>query len=790
MRCTLLRFCFLILLVTGCIGTGSSQTLSFSLPGHTVSYQPDSLHGYLDSSSIHIYRKSRDIFATAPIPDGNHHLQLFYGPHKVLDTTLWIQQSLLLTLHHTTGDDWQELKEVIVQSVAGHKDRLETIPVATLSDRDMQLSRGLSLGESLKSIAGVNSLQSGPNISKPVIHGVYSNRILILNNGVRQEGQNWGNDHAPEIDPFIAQHLSVIKGPASLRYGSDAIGGVVLVEAPPLPDSAGTSGEVNLIGMTNGRSGTASVMFQGTMPRRLPGLSWRILGTVQKAGNTSAAYYYIPNTGYRQQDFSATIGYHKRTAGITAYYSLFNSKTGITPTSEDLTYNDFLAAIARGRPSAALNYFTYDIPDLQAHQTVNHQLFKTDLYWQPRHAGRFDLVAALQRNLRKEFGLDPISNPGIPDNKFDLTTHTINLQWSHPREWIPNLNGQLGIDYMQQQNTTVSRDRYEVIPSYKNHSLGTFWIEKYKAGNVLLEGGLRYDHKYQNAHLFRRGNALDNTVDRYYDSSGSWNRITTNIGATWFIGHHLTAMYNLGTAWRAPAPIELFANGVHQGASRWEVGDPNLKTESAVNNNLSFRYKIPRLDIEAGIYANFFRNYIYILRDSIVQTIAGVYPEYKYKQTPRALFTGLDFTADYEFLTGLHLVSKVSLVRGRNQSGNDWLIYIPADRFDNSLKWETENLGKIIHPFIQAGNLSVLRQSRYPANVSEPPPPPGYNLWNAAIGGTIHINWLPVEISLRGTNLMNKEYKDYLNLFRFYNHDPGRNVILQLRIPLQFNSKS
>src|SRR6201996_3633207 len=149
------------------------------------------------------------------------------------------------------AQDTTQLEKVQVTAEKLKKDRLNVVVSDSIGGKALEEIRGLSLGESLKSVAGVNSLQTGPSISKPVIHGVYSNRILILNNGVRQEGQNWGNDHAPEIDPFIATKITVIKGAASIRYGSDALGGVVLLDPKEMRKDPGVGGEVNLVGMTN-----------------------------------------------------------------------------------------------------------------------------------------------------------------------------------------------------------------------------------------------------------------------------------------------------------------------------------------------------------------------------------------------------------------------------------------------------------------------------------------------------------------------------------------------------------
>lgn len=712
------------------------------------------------------------------------HIQLV--GYTTLDTVIHIQKNANLIFYLKPSKN--SLQSVTVIGFREKRDQLLSIPDVTISGEELALTRGLSLGESLKTLPGVNSLQSGPTISKPVIHGLYSNRILILNNGIRQEGQNWGNDHAPEIDPFIANVLSVVKGPSSLRYGSDAIGGVVLVDVPKLKFTPGIDGEVNLVGMTNGRSGTASAMLQGGFDKKLAGLAWRLQGTLEKAGNSRAAHYYIPNTGFSQRDYSASVGYQKQHYGATVYYSRFLSTIGLTPTSQDLTYADFQAAIKRGTPDPALNYFTYKIPDNSARQTIDHALLKADAYWENSTVGRFDLVAARQGDLRKEFGLDPLTYTDIPDNKYNLKTYTGDLAWSHP-EWINGLKGSFGVSYMKQQNNIASRENVEVIPSYDNHSTGVYLIEKYQLNRLLLEGGIRYDSKYQQSHLFRRGNALQSTTDRIYDSTSNWKRTTANIGATYMTSNHFVVMYNLGTAWRGPSPIELFANGVHMGASRWEVGDPNLQVESALNNNLTLKYNDQKLSVEVGFYANFFHNYIYIYPNGTKQTVSGTYPLYQYMQTPKALFTGLDIDATWHFLPKFALESKTSIVRGRNQSAHDWLIYIPADRLDNSLHYNLPTSGGLKNTFVEINNLFVLKQTRIPSGVQDAPAPSAYDLWGMAMGTTVHIGKQPLNLSLSATNLLNKEYKDYLNLFRYYNHDLGRNIALRINIPLDFNRK-
>ncbi|MGL5892812.1 MAG: TonB-dependent receptor plug domain-containing protein, partial [Bacteroidia bacterium] len=159
-----------------------------------------------------------------------------------------------------------------------------TQPREEISGRILEQVRGKSLGEALTVVTGVTALQTGSNIAKPMIHGLHSNRIIILNNGVRQEGQQWGLEHAPEIDPFTASKITVIKGAGSMRYGSDALGGVVLVEPSEIRDSAGIGGELNLAGFTNNREGNASLMLEQNL-KRLPAFSWRVQGSLKRGGN-------------------------------------------------------------------------------------------------------------------------------------------------------------------------------------------------------------------------------------------------------------------------------------------------------------------------------------------------------------------------------------------------------------------------------------------------------------------------------------------------------------------------
>jgi iron complex outermembrane receptor protein len=682
----------------------------------------------------------------------------------------------------------QQLTEV---QVAGTR---ETVPLVsqsqeTLSGKALQETRGLSLGESLKGITGVYSIQTGPTISKPVIHGLYGNRVLILNNGVRQEGQQWASDHAPEIDPFTATRLSVIKGAASIRYGADAIGGVVLVEPAALPDTAGVGGEVNLVGMSNGRLGAASGFVQGAIPADtarggsnrglglLHGLSYRVQGTLRWAGNARSANYYIQNTGLQEENYSLALAYHRGPVRTEVFFSRFDTKLGIFTGSETGSITDLQAAIARNRP-ATDDRFTYTIS--RPYQAVVHQLLKAkatvDLGSAGEH-GRVEAVFARQTDARSEYGDQLPYNPvlgDVPDLFLSLTTHTLDLAYVTPSARGP-WSATVGVAGSTQANIR----QYEfLIPNFRNYGSGVYALGKHRGERLTLEAGLRYDYRWLRAFFLNNSTVTVETPTTIYQA------VTGTLGGVLDLGQGLTLSANLGTAWRPPTVNELYAAGVHQSAASYEQGDPSLTREQAYNGTASLNYASTRVEAEVGGYVNYLQNYIFLqpaLR--YIRTVRGAYPVFDYTQA-NVIFRGIDAHVTYRPVPTLTATAGLSLLWAYNQTARDYLIYAPPQRLQTSLRYA---LGATTNgPYLELNNLLVARQTRAPLTGDYAPPPAGYVLWGAAAGTTLHLGHQPVEVSLSASNLFNAEYRDYLNRFRYYTADLGRNVQLRLRLPFGF----
>lgn len=784
--------CFCLLMFTA---FGQQAGCHLLLTGHV--FLSDTTK--LDASGASIRVNSRGAvtdsagnFRMAGLCPGRYRIIVSYQGFRPVDSVFTIRENTVLNF--LLFNAAQEMSSVTVTGQILQKDQITTAIKSVLAGAQLEATRGLSLGESLKSIAGVNSLQTGPSISKPVIHGVYSNRVLIMNNGVRQEGQNWGNDHAPEIDPFIATKVTVIKGPASIRYGSDAIGGVILLDPKDLPKSVlvpgpgGLSrptgmigGEVNLVGMTNGRVGVASGYLEGASGGNLDGLSWRLQGTVKKAGNSQTADYYLDNTGYSENDYSVALQYVRPHYGGSIYFSQFDTRIGIASASVADNAADLEQLIARGRP---LDNGSFSYSFGRPYQTVNHQLAKVSGYLNlPEDFGKLEAIYAYQRDTRKEYDANPSDNSdtslntnNIPDLNFQLNTTTVDLIWEH-RPIAEKIVGSIGFNFINHENIQQGTSYQELIPNFADFGEGVFAIEKYATGRWVLEAGARYDFRRLQVYKYNPTTVVE-TRPVY-----NWEEPTFNIGTTYRFNSHFSADYNFGTAWRAPQVIELFANGVHQSEAAWELGDSSLTLEEAYNNSLAFTFNSKKLVIEAGGYVNYFHHYIYAQPDlRYITTIEGSFPVFTYTQV-NALFEGVDLSIDYSLTKHLRFISKTSIVRARNLAIHNWLIDVPADRFDNSLRYEWTSVGRWKNIYIEANNLIVAKQSRVPPNSDFAPPPAGYMLWGASAGFSAPLAKHELKVSLSVTNLTNVDYRDYLNRFRYYFADLGRNVVLRVIIP-------
>ena len=644
----------------------------------------------------------------------------------------------------------------------------------TISGTELNETKGQSLGEGLSKITGVTTLSTGNSIAKPVIHGLHSNRILTLNNGVRQEGQQWGNEHAPEIDPFIADQLTVIKGANSVRYGPDAIAGVILVEPKPLLETPGVGGEINLVGSSNGRQGVVSGMLEGSAAR-LPGLSWRAQGTYKRSGNVNAPDYYLKNTGLLEYNFSWAAGYSARDYGIEFFYSQFNTDIGIFSAAHIGNLTDLQRAFEAEEPLESAG-FTYEIN--RPWQRIEHELFKAKGYLYTGDAGKLSLTYARQYNKRLEYDKhaplnDSLAALNLPALAFEITTYTGDLVWEHNR--IKGLKGSVGVSGIHQGNTYEGRF---FIPNFRKYGGGAYWIERWKAdsGRVELEAGARVDYIFQEIFMWR-GDEIISPEHRYTNFSGT-------LGGIYRLNDQFRFRANAGTAWRPPNVSELYSDGLHHGAAAVERGDTSMVAEQAYNFSLTGMYTGKKLNLVVDGYFNYINNFIYlkpVLPPTL--TIRGAFPTFQYSQV-NATLTGVDVTLSYQLHPNLSITSKASILRAKNaNSFKEYLVLMPADRFEQTLEYTVPEDKKLEGAYLSVSFESVLRQTRVPENSDFAAPPAGYNIINLQAGMGVPVGSQEITIGLGVNNLLNTSYRDYLNRFRYYTDAMGTNVTLRVQVP-------
>ena len=770
----------LFLLALGCTLLHSatySQTCGFRLSGHVHS---SGVHENLAQATVSLNNKTlvtntNGDFSFDSLCNGIYQLRISYAGFDTTLEAVNVTRSLHLDIdlpeHHHV------LREVTVTGVRGLSN---TGFKRDLSGRELEEAKGLSLAEALSKINGVAMLQTGSTISKPIIHGLHSNRIVTINNGVRQEGQQWGNEHAPEIDPFIANRLTVIKGVDELRYGSDAIGGVVLVEPRALRSTPGYNAEFNTNYYTNNRQYVASAIFEQQL-RQLPSFTYRVQGTFKKGANVTTRDYRLNNTAMQEVNFSGTAGWRKEHFTTELYYSLFNTKLGIFSGSHIGNLSDLQKAIESTRPSETFTgQNSYEIG--RPYQDVTHHLVKSKTNFDIRNH-RFSVLLAGQYNNRREYDVVRSASTRGPQINLSIFTFSEELAWEHPR--VGDFNGSVGLVAMQQDNSYSGR---YLIPNYHSNSYGAYAIEKWAKGKWDAQAGLRFDSR---GITTARLQSASQTFTGY---NFDFSTFASSVNAGYKLLPAWKTNLSFAVSTRAPQVNELLTNGIHNGAGTYEVGDIYLKPEQSFNLSLNSNYtsKNRIFSADLTVYHNRIKNFIYQQPkpDEPVLTIRGAFPKIVYQSTD-ALLQGVDLSTTINLQQQLALTSKYSMLRARNLAINDWLILMPADRISNELSYTFKDGKRLRNSYLSFEIQNVFEQTRVPSDrlgkQDYKQPPPGYGLLNADLSTTISWGKMPLMVSIGARNLLNKSYREYLNSFRYFTDEMGRNISLRLKINLDKN---
>jgi iron complex outermembrane receptor protein len=651
-----------------------------------------------------------------------------------------------------------------------------------------------SLGDALNSISGVSSLNTGNTVVKPMINGLHSSRVLIINNGVQMQDQEWGAEHAPSIDINAVGTLKVIKGAGALQYGGNAIGGVVIASAPKVPLLDSLYGKTIFSGSSNGLGGTVSSSLTRSNQN---GLYTAFQGSLKRYGDFNAPNYNLSNTGVFERNIAATIGFNRIDYGVEAYYSLFKNEIGILRASHIGGAEDQVQAIASPVPSI-INDFTYNID--APRQDVTHHLARIKGFKNIENIGLISLQYDYQQNNRLEFDVRRGSNKDKASVDLVLDTQTLTIDVAS--DISEKLTTKFGIVGSLQTNyanpeTGVRR----LIPDYDKYSIAGFASGNYDINQKwVLEAGFRFDYTHMNVFKFYRRSFWQ---DRGYDNQFSdlvveeiGNQLLVNpkldfynpsftIGSKYSFGlYKLFANYSLSS--RAPNASEQFSEGLHHSASRIELGDLQFTSETAHKISLTLQKIGERVNFTITPFATKIDDFILIEPTGIRQTIRGNFQVWEYRQTQAQMY-GLDLDANLSLTDNVRFVHQFSLVKGYDKTSNEPLISMPAANTLNSLVYTNPNFNNIS---IAIQSNYVFRQNEFPntnfevvlpdsiQTVDISTPPSGYHLLNLNITAAIRPD---MQVGLYVNNLLNTSYRNYLNRLRYYADDVGRNITLQLK---------
>ncbi len=699
-----------------------------------------------------------------------------------------------------------EIKEVSITGQA-LKSEISKIPspISIVTSAKLQQQASSNIIDALSTEPGVSQITTGSGISKPVIRGLGYNRVVVVNDGVRQEGQQWGDEHGIEIDENEVNRVEILKGPASLMYGSDAMAGVIsFFTAPILPED---KMEVNALAnyQTNNGLMAYSLDFAGHKKQ----LVWDLRYSEKQAhAYRNSADGYVYNSGFSENAVTGLLGISNWWGYSHLSLSYYHLTPGIVEGNRDSLTGNFLKPVilSNGTPGEALatqhDYTSY------SHQMPYQQVSHYKVAWNNNILlgdGSLKATIGYQQNRRQEFGnvLDP--------NQYGLyfQLHTVNYDVHYQLPEIKGYNLSVGINGMYQNS--LNKGIEFLVPEYRLFDIGAFAVVKKTIGKVDISGGLRIDNRAEKGdalYLNRAGiktNASDLTAtERFSEFSSNFGGISGSLGATWQLNENWDAKLNLSHGFRAPNIDELGSNGVHEGTIRYEIGNPKLKSENSLQLDYEIGYNTEHVSAKLNLFANTISNYIYSHKLNGIHggdSIQSEFPAYKFDAGNVQMAGGEAYLDIHPHpLDWLHFENSLSYVFSQllNQPDSTrYLPYTPAPKWISELKAEIRHTGKNFkNSFVSVGLEHDFKQDHIYSAYQTETITDAYTLFNAGIGTDILWNKHKLcSVFLNGTNLTDIAYQSHLSRLKYAPVNPvtgqmgvfnmGRNISLKVIVPVE-----
>ncbi|WP_339848973.1 TonB-dependent receptor [uncultured Dokdonia sp.] len=689
-----------------------------------------------------------------------------------------------------------------VQIVAhAHKSKSRTATEAVVNHSLLESNSAASLGDALKNLSGVTSLNTGNSVVKPVIQGLHSSRVVLITEGTRLQDQEWGVEHAPNIDVNAAGEVTVIKGAAGLQYGGDAIGGTIIIEPEQVPVKDTIFGRTIITGATNGRGGSITTSLIKSYNN---GWYGGINGTLKRFGDFEAPDYVLSNTALYERDLSVRIGVNKYRYGVEASYSIFDKESGILRSSHVGNAADLSVAINSQEPFVVAP-FTYDIN--APRQEVKHQIAKLKSFYRFDNFGKLSAQYDYQRNNRLEFDIRRDSDDLRPSIDLQLETVGGKIDFDYTAD--NTLTAKIGVSGRYQKHfPDPSTGVRRLIPDYQAQDFGVYALASKDLGKWTIEAGARYDYnrilaeKFYTTSLWEeRGYNVDfaQFVRQEFDNQifvepdFEYKNISATAGVSYQISDASNISFNYALASRSPNVSELFSDGLHQSAARIELGDLSFNQEVANKISLNFTKSTDTWSFTIAPFANFIEDFILIEPTGVQQTIRGSFPVWEYRQT-QARLLGFDIDNNVQVTDRFEFSNQFSLVKGKDVTLDNALINMPSASTRNTI---TYRIPEVKNLKLSLESNYVFRQNEFPdtnfdvfipeTNTTElldiSTPPDAYHLINfkGSVDFTIN-DKSDLNVGLMVNNLFDTSYREYLNRQRYFADDLGRNILLQLKI--------
>lgn len=714
-----------------------------------------------------------------------------------------------------------EENEIVVTGISKATEiKRNPVPMTLIDSKYLQDNSATNIIDALTKVPGINALSTGPNVSKPYIRGLGSNRILTLFDGVRQEGQQWGDEHGIEVDQYLIDRIEVVKGPASLIYGSDALAGVVnLLPQDPLPE-----GSVKGMIQSNYQTNNGLRAISGVTAGNKKGFIWGLRATYKEATNFRNKYDgRVYNTGFKETDLNANFGLNRKWGYSHVNVSLYDNFQEIPDGSRDSASRKFTKQITEAdslRPIVSASELnSYSIGGI--HQRVQHyRCFSSSNFILGK--SKLALRLGYQNSVRREYSHPEKTDIAGLNLKLNTVTYDVKYYLPEKNGW----EGTAGLNGMYQNNSTNAATEF-VIPNYHLVDLAPFVLVKKNWKYLDLAFGARYDTRwFENDALFIGQNTLTGldevqssssigATERFSVSKQSFSGFSGSLGASYRLSKQWLLKANIARGFRAPNVSELAAQGVHPGTGFEQLGNSDFKPEFGLQEDLGVFFDNDHISASVELFQNNLSNYIFNQKlgsklggDSLYTESGNTYPVFKYQQT-KALLYGVEGSIDIHPhpLDWLHFENAVSVVYAQNLGGNavqinsnnKYLPFIPPLHSNSELRAEfRKKKACFTAVFIKVAYQYYAAQNRIYAEDGTETKTPSYGLVDAGFGTTIvNKKTKPLfTLSVFANNLTDVAYQSNMSRLKYFDNYPvngtgrsgiysmGRNFSIKLSIPI------